>query len=108
MAATALKQVRRGWWGEVMYRLNWLFFGGLAAVLLAFIPVIGWIMALGIVGAILWKVCGYREVQTLGECPACTGALRIDPKKDDVIACPVCNSAVKVHDDHLALIELRH
>ncbi|MFT2186374.1 Mpv17/PMP22 family protein [Pseudomonas putida] len=104
--ATALSKVKRGWWGEVMYRANWLFFGGLAAIVLAFIPVIGWIMSVGIVGAMLWKVFGFREEQTVGSCPACTVGLRIDPKKDDVISCPTCSSVIKVHDDCLALVDL--
>lgn len=104
MASTALRAVRRGWWGETVYRLNWLFFGGLAALALAFIPVIGWIASVGIVGAVLWKVCGFREVLTEGDCPSCTGGLRIDLKKDDVISCPICHSVMQVQPDRLVLI----
>lgn len=105
-AETALRKVRRNWLGEVMYRLNWLVFGGIAAVLLALIPVIGWLLSIGIVGAILWSVFGFREVMTEGDCPACTKKLNIDPKKHDVISCPVCGSVMKVHEDRLALIDL--
>lgn len=105
-AETALRKVRRGWWGEVMYRLNWLFIGGLIAVLLAFIPVVGWLLSLGLVGAILWRVFGFREVLTEGDCPACTKRLGIDPKKHDVISCPTCGSVIKVHEDRLALVDL--
>lgn len=106
MAATALRKVKRGWWGETMYRLNWLVFGGLLAVLLALIPIIGWAMGAGLAVVVLWKAFGFREVQTVGDCPACTGALRIDPKKDDVFSCPTCHNVIKVHPDRLALVDL--
>ncbi|MDG9855669.1 Mpv17/PMP22 family protein [Pseudomonas aeruginosa] len=107
MAATALRKVKRSWWGEVMYRLDWLFWGGVAAVAVAFIPLIGWFMSVGIVGLILWKVFGFREVVTEGDCPVCTKGLRIDPKKDDVIACPVCRNVLQVQPDRLELLDIR-
>lgn len=103
--STELRKVKRGWWGEIMYRSNWLFFGIIGAVLLAMIPVIGWIMAVGVVGAVLWKVFGFREVLVEGECPACTKALGIDPKQD-VINCPVCGSVMQVGEDRLTLIDI--
>lgn len=90
-----------------MYRLDWLFWGGLAAVAVAFVPLIGWFMSVGIVGLILWKVFGFREVVTEGDCPACSKRLRIDPKKDDVIACPVCQNVIQVQPDHLELLDIR-
>lgn len=106
MGTTVLRKVRRGWLGEALYRLNWMFFGGVAAVALAFIPIIGWVASVGVVGAILWKVCGFREVLTEGDCPACTGGLHIDPKKDDVISCPICHSVMRVEPDRLVLIDM--
>lgn len=105
-ATSALKNVHRSLWGEAMYRLNWLMFGGIAAVCLAFVPIIGWAMAVGVLGALLWKVLGFREVLTVGACPACTKELHVNPKKPDVISCPACASVIQVQATRLVRIDV--
>lgn len=86
--STELRKFTRTWWSELNYRSNWLIFGIIGAVLLAMIPVLGWMLAVGVICAVLWKTFGFREILTEGDCPACTKTLSIDPKQD-VIACPV-------------------
>lgn len=104
--STELRKVKRSWSSEFWFRTNWLFFGTLAAVLLAFIPIIGWAAAAGIVVVMLWKAFGPREALYEGECPACTKVMDIDPKQDDVLPCLVCGSVFKVGDGRLTLVDL--
>ena len=103
--STELMAVKRSIWGELNYRLNWIVFGTIGAVLLAFIPVIGWLMALGVIAMVLWKTFGFRETQLIGSCPACTKSLPIDPKTD-VFACPVCQSCIAVQEDRLVIVKV--
>lgn len=100
-----LRVVKRSIWGEFSYRLNWIVFGTIGAILLAMIPVLGWILAIGVVLALLWKVFGFRETQLVGDCPVCTNPLQVEPKTK-VLACPVCQSCIAVRDDHLAQIQI--
>ncbi|WP_431092601.1 hypothetical protein [Pseudomonas brassicacearum] len=102
---TELRKVKRTWWRELNHRINWILFGTIGAVLLAFIPVLGWFLAFGVMVIVLWKTFGFRETLTHGNCPACTKALHIDPKQD-VIACPICGSCMHVHEDRLSLIDI--
>ena len=103
--STELMEVYRSVRGELIYRLNWIIFGTIGAVLMAMIPVIGWLMAVGLVGMVLWKTFGFRETQLIGSCPACTKSLPIDPKTD-VLACPVCQSCIAVQDDRLVIVKI--
>ncbi|WP_095049229.1 hypothetical protein [Pseudomonas sp. Irchel s3h9] len=103
--STALRKVKRSLWGEFNYRLNWIIFGTIGAILLCFIPVLGWLLALGLVLAILYKTFGFRETFLQGNCPACTKTLPVDPKAD-VFACPVCGSCMAVREDSLVLIKI--
>lgn len=105
---TDLRRVKLGWMAEVWRRLNWLVLGTLAAGLLCLIPLLGWALGLGVFAMTLWNVCGSRPVLVEGNCPACTKALAIEPKRDDVIACPVCNSVMQVSQHHLALVPMSH
>lgn len=105
--STELRKINRSWWGELMFRANWLVFGIIGAVLLAMIPVLGWFMAFGVICVVLWKTFGFREVLIEGDCPACTKALNIDPKTD-VIACPVCGSVLQVGDGRLTKVYINH
>lgn len=101
--STELRRYRRGWGGEIWRRLEWLFFGTMGVVALCFIPVIGWACALGLLGLMLWKALGPRPVLIEGSCPACTKTLDIDPKHDDVFACPTCSSVIRVEPNALRL-----
>lgn len=103
--STELRKVKRSIWGELNYRLNWIIFGTIGAILLAFIPVLGWLLAIGVMGAVLFKTFGFRETQLVGNCPACTKALPVDPK-NDVFACPVCNSVIAVGEDSLTIVKI--
>lgn len=103
--STELRKVKRSLWGEFNYRLNWIIFGTIGAILLCFIPVLGWLLALGLVLAILYKTFGFRETFLVGNCPACTKTLPVDPKTD-VFACPVCGSCMAVREDSLVLIKI--
>lgn len=104
--STELRKVKRGWWRELMHRSDWLIFGTIGVVVLAFIPVVGWLMAVGLAGVVLWKAFGLRDTLVEGNCPACTKTLSIDVKQD-VIACPVCGSCMTVGDERLTLVNLR-
>lgn len=104
--STELRRVKRSIWKELNYRLNWIIFGILGAVLLMFIPIIGWCLSIGIVIAMLWKVFGFRESELAGTCPACTKQLSVEPK-GDVFACPVCQSVIAVEDGaRLVLVQI--
>jgi predicted RNA-binding Zn-ribbon protein involved in translation (DUF1610 family) len=95
--ATELLRVKRSIWTELNYRLNWIIFGTLGAVLLMFIPVVGWFLSIGIIVAMLWKVFGFRESELVGTCPACTKQLSVESGRD-VFACPVCQSVIRVEE----------
>lgn len=101
---TELRRVKPGWMADVWRRLNWLCLGTLAAVLLCLIPLLGWAMGLGVFAVTLWNVFGPRPVLVEGDCPACTKLLAIEPKHDDVIACPTCSSVIKVQPNNLVLM----
>ncbi|KJK05380.1 hypothetical protein UB47_21980 [Pseudomonas sp. 5] len=88
-----------------MHRSDWLIFGIIGAVLVAFIPEVGLLLSGVLVVIVLWKVFGFRDTLVEGNCPACTKALNIDPKQD-VIACPICGSCMKVGDQSLTLVDL--
>lgn len=103
--STELRTVRRSIWGEIGYRMNWIVFGLIACILLAFIPVIGWIMAAGIFVAVLWKTFGFRETQVAGSCPVCTKSFVIEPKTD-VFACPACGNCLAVRENSLVLLKI--
>lgn len=103
-ASTPLMRGHRTLGREIMYRANWFFLGGLLLALIACIPVIGWLLAIGGAFTVLWKTFGFREIQTVGECPACTKGLSINPKKDDVISCGVCGHVIQVEPDRLVLV----
>ncbi|MDZ4325506.1 MAG: hypothetical protein U1A73_10925 [Pseudomonas sp.] len=103
--STELREVKRSVWGELNYRLNWIIFGTIGAIFLACIPVLGWLLAVGVILAVMWKTFGFRETQLVGTCPACTKALPIDPKTD-VLACPVCNSVVAVGEGRLTIVKI--
>lgn len=107
-ATTQLRRVRRGWWAEISYRANWVFFGTIGAIVAAFIPVIGWLLCIGLVLAIIGNLFKFPDVFIQGDCPACTKLLQVDPKKQDMLTCPICNGVIKVHADCLELIELNH
>jgi hypothetical protein len=64
--STELRKVKRTWWGELNHRINWILFGTIGAVLLAFIPVLGWFLAFGVMVVVLWKTFGFRETLTHG------------------------------------------
>ncbi|MCU7250334.1 hypothetical protein [Pseudomonas koreensis] len=85
--------------------MNWIIFGTIGAILLCFIPVLGWFLALGMVFAILYKTFGFRDTFLVGSCPACTKTLPVDPKTD-VFACPVCNSVIAVGEGRLTIVKL--
>lgn len=95
-----IRLIKRSIWGELNYRSNWLVFGLIACILLAFIPVVGWFIAFGIFLAMLWKIFGFREKQWVGDCPVCTQELLIEPKAEE-IDCPVCRSCVQVTESQL-------
>lgn len=95
-----IRLVKRSIWGELSYRSNWVFFGLIACILLAFIPIVGWLLAAGIFLATMWKTFGFREKQWVGDCPICTQQLLIKPK-DEGIDCPVCRSYVQISDNQL-------
>jgi hypothetical protein len=103
--STELRAVKRSVWGELNYRLNWIIFGTIGAVLLALIPVIGWFMGAGVIIAVLWKTFGFRETQLIGSCPACTKSLPVHPEAD-VFACPVCHSCIAVQEHRLVIIKI--
>lgn len=103
---TELRKFKRVWWRELSHRSDWLIFGTIGAVLLAFIPIVGWLMAAALVLVVLWKTFGFRDTLVEGNCPACTKALKIDPKQD-VIACPLCGSCMAVGEQSLTLIKLQ-
>lgn len=103
--STELRKVKRGLWRELMYRSDWLFYGLIATILLACIPVVGWFLAVGVVLATLWKVCGFRESQLIGDCPACTKQIPITPDMD-VSACPVCHNVVAVRENRLVVLDV--
>ena len=104
--STELRRYKPGWWSEINRRSNWLLFGTVIAVGLCFIPIIGWAMGVGIFGLMLWKTFGPRPLMVEGDCPACTKCLPIDPKRDDVFACPTCGSVIKVEPDALSLVPI--
>ena len=103
--STALRKVKRGICAELGYRMNWIFFGIVGAILLAFIPIVGWFLAVGVILATLWKTFGFRETQVVGSCPACTKSMVIEPKSD-VFACPVCQSCIAVREDSLVVLDI--
>lgn len=104
--STELRRFKPSWSSEFWRRLNWLFFGTVAVGALCFIPVIGWACAVGLFGLMLWKALGPRPVLVEGDCPACTKPLAIDPKHDDVFACPTCSSVIRVEPNALTLVPL--
>lgn len=104
--STELRRFKPTWGSEFWRRLNWLVLGTFGAVALCFIPVIGWVAGVGIAGLMLWNVFGPRKVLVEGDCPACTKCLAIDPKQDDVFACPTCSSVIRVEPHSLVLAPL--
>lgn len=104
--STELRRYKLGWGSEFWRRMNWLFFGTLVTVALCFIPFIGWAAGAGLFVVMLWKAFGPRPVLVEGDCPACTKCLPIDPKHDDVFACPTCGSVLKVEPNALALVPI--
>lgn len=102
---TELRKVKRGIWAELGYRMNWIFFGIIGAILLAFIPIVGWFLAVSLIFAMLWKAFGFRETQVVGSCPMCTKSMVIEPKTD-VFACPVCQSCIAVRDNSLVVLDI--
>lgn len=95
-----IRLVTRSLWGELSYRSNWFIFGLIACIFLAFIPVIGWLLAAGVFVVMAWKIFGFREQQLMGNCPVCTQKLLIEPKVEGV-DCPVCQSYVEVSENKL-------
>lgn len=103
---TQLRRVKRGWWDEITYRANWVFFGTIGAIVVAFIPLIGWLLCIGLVFAIIGNLFKFPDVFIQGDCPACSKLLQVNPKKQDVISCPACAGVIKVHPECLELVEL--
>lgn len=104
--STELRRFRPSWGSEFWRRLNWLFFGIMGVVALCFIPLIGWACGVGVLVVVLWKAFGPRPVLVEGSCPACTKSLAIDPKHDDVFACPTCSSVIRVEPNALSLVPI--
>ena len=104
--STELRRIKLSWWREAWRRSDWLFWGVLGVVALCFVPVVGWLLAPGVLLFVLWKTFGPREVTFAGTCPGCTKSLTIDPKIHDVVACPVCGSAIRVESDRLTLVHV--
>lgn len=95
-----IRLIKRTAWDEFGYRSNWLILGVAACILLAFIPIIGWIMAFGVSLTVLWKTFGFSEKRLVGDCPFCTCEMSIEPKIEE-IDCPVCGSYFTIRDNCL-------
>ena len=106
--STELHRYKRSWASDIWRRLEWLFLGGIGVVALCFIPVVGWVAGLALLGVMLCKVFGPRPLHVEGSCPACTKSLAINPKHDDVFACPTCGSVIRVEPNALTLVPLNH
>lgn len=92
---TELRNVKRGFLDEFSYRMSWLYFGVVACIVVAFIPVVGWAVAVGMFALVLWKTFGLRETQVVGSCPVCTQSMLVKAKTY-ALACPGCRHCLIV------------
>jgi hypothetical protein len=53
--ATEIITKQRTTWGEIGYRFNWFFWGIILIILLAMIPVVGWLLGFGVFGTMLGR-----------------------------------------------------
>lgn len=99
MPATTVTELRyqRTIAGEFSHRINWIVLGIFGIVMLCFIPVIGWLLAIGLFLTMLGRIFGKRDKIVIGPCPVCDTTIYFPA---DIIGgdCPACTHRLVIRD----------